>query len=58
MTYHPTDNGAFAVILNHRGENRLFALEIEKGYAVDKVYYGSATEINAYDACVFKITKA
>lgn len=56
-TYHPTEDGAFIVALNHYGDEKAFELKIKKGYSVEKVYYGEIGKIKPYDACIFKMAK-
>lgn len=56
LTYHPADDGAYVVILNHYNEKKEFTLELD-GYTVDKVYYGENGKIKPFDACVIKIKK-
>lgn len=57
FTYHPIDEGAYVVILNHFNEEKSFTLECNCGYKVEKIYYGSCEKIGAYDACVIKVRK-
>ncbi len=55
MTYHPTDTGIIAVLINHSAEDKNLKLEISDGYKIKKVYYGSETKINAFDACILEL---
>lgn len=55
-TYHPTEDGAYIVVLNHFAEDKEFTLEL-KDLSVEKVYYGENGKIKAYDACVIKLSK-
>lgn len=57
MTYHPSENGAYIVILNHYDKEKSFTMEIDKAYTLEKVFYGSVDKINAFDACILKINK-
>ena len=57
LTYHPTDDGAIVVVLNHYGDTKEFSVNTNGNFKTDKVYYGSTEKIGAYDACVFKIVK-
>ncbi|MBR2952132.1 MAG: cellulase family glycosylhydrolase [Clostridia bacterium] len=57
MTYHPTEDGAFAVILNHGAQEKEFSLNVKEGYALEKVYYGEVGRVLPYDACVLKIVR-
>ena len=56
-TYHPTEDGGFAVILNHYHDDKAFILTPDDGYAIDTIYYGSTDCVCAYDACVVKLKK-
>ena len=57
MTYHPAEDGAYAVILNHFKDDKAFTLSLDEGYCVEKVYYGNVGCVKAFDACVIKIGK-
>ena len=57
MTYHPSDDGGYVVLLNHYKDEKNFELKLNDGYTVEKVYYGENGKINPFDACVIKIKK-
>jgi len=57
MTYHPSDDAGYVVLLNHYKDEKNFELELNDGYTVEKVYYGENGKINPFDACVIKIKK-
>lgn len=57
LSCHEAEDGYYAVVLNHTGETKAFALELPTGYAVSKVYYGATDTVAPFDACVLKITK-
>lgn len=56
LTWHPDGDGAYAVLLNHHGEDQPVRLQAE-GYEIEKVYYGSLETVKAYDACVLRLKK-
>ena len=58
MTYHPAEDGGYVVLLNHYKDEKRFTLELDAGYAVDKVYYGDLNAVKAFDACVVKLKKS
>ncbi len=54
-TYHPTEDGMIAVIVNHHDTDKPFTLQTD--YTVSQVYYGSTDIVKAYDACVIRLTQ-
>lgn len=57
-TYHPSSDGGFVVILNHYADEKSFSLQLDEGYSVEKIYYGSGESVAPFDACVIKVTKS
>ena len=58
ITYHHAEDGSLYVILvNHSHEAQELNLTADPAYKLEKVYYGSAERIEAWDACVLKFTR-
>ncbi len=56
-TYHPLDDGAYVVAINHSGEQQTLTWELKEGYEIQSVLYGDAETVRAYDACVLQLKK-
>ena len=56
-TLHPQDNGYIVVALNLSDKCVDPQITLANGYYLDTVYHGDVNSIDAFDACVFKITK-
>ena len=58
ITYHHAEDGSLYVILvNHSHEAQELNLTADPAYKLEKVYYGNAERIEAWDACVLKFTR-
>ena len=55
ITYHPAQDGATVVVCNHSEQERPLSLILANHQAIDTVYYGDASTVKAWDACVFQI---
>lgn len=55
VTYHKTENGCVAVLVNHSEKPQKIAELLKDGTKIEKVHYGNADEIMPYDACVIEI---
>ena len=56
-TLHPDGDCYTLIILNHTAESLKTNLLLADTYRIEKVLYGNADKINAFDACVIKIKK-
>lgn len=57
ITHHATDNGEYAVIVNHTENDLSTDLTLKDGYAITETVYGSPDTVRAYDGCIIKIEK-
>lgn len=57
MTYHPENDGGYAVLLNFCSEDTDTGLSLKDGVEIEKVFYGNEKRVAAFDACVLKIRK-
>lgn len=56
-TLHYEKNGdLYLIITNHNSTKESFEISTH-GYELDRVFYGSASSVEPYDACVFKFKK-
>ena len=56
-TLHYEENGdLYLIITNHNSSKENFKISTH-GYGLDRVFYGSASSVEPYDACVFKFKK-
>ncbi len=57
VTYHPTENGMTVVVVNHTEQDKPLTVQTTDGYQLERVYYGQADCVKAYDACVLYYSK-
>ena len=57
FTYHPYDDGAYLVAINHTDSEKELNLKLKDGYKVDIVVYGDDKTIKPFDACIIKLKK-
>lgn len=55
VTYHRTEKGFIAVLINHSDKPYNLEYKWNGKWEIKKVHYGSAYEINPYDACIFEL---
>ncbi len=55
VTYHRTDSGVIAVLINHSDKLCNLEYTCNGKWEIKKVYYGSAEEIKPYDACIIEL---
>lgn len=58
FTYHPTRDGAYAVIINHSDTQKEIGLNLKNKFTLQSVIYGDDKIIKPFDACVLKLEKA
>ncbi len=56
VTYHPQADGMTVVVINHSAQNKPFTYTAA-GYRLERVCYGQADCVKAYDACVLQFRK-
>jgi len=56
-TYHPGDDFAYIVILNHSDEVKDYSIEIPENYHIDHICYGDKSTVSPFDAVIIKIVK-
>ena len=57
VTYHKTENGYIAVLVNHSENNAKLELSFNGNWQVSKEFYGRKDEIKAFDACVLELVE-
>ena len=55
FTYHPTDDGAYAVLINHSDTQKEINLDLKNNFSIESVIYGDKNIIKPYDACILKL---
>jgi hypothetical protein len=55
FTYHPTEDGAYVIAVNHSEEDKDPGFVFAPGCEVEQVIYGDMGQIKAYDAIVLKV---
>ncbi|MBR5235916.1 MAG: cellulase family glycosylhydrolase [Clostridia bacterium] len=55
LTYHDGEDGKYAVILNHSHEKKALDISFAKGFSIDKVIYGNAKSVGAWDGVILKL---
>lgn len=55
LTCHKGNDGYTVVVINHSDKRTSLDFSIKDGLYIDEVIYGSKENIEAFDACVFKI---
>lgn len=57
VTWHPVEDGAFAVLINHSDQAQELELKLAAGYRLERVYFGDGETIQPWNACVIKLVR-
>ena len=55
FTYHPSDDGAYVVVLNHSDAEKPFEITLKNGLEVKDIIYGELGKIKPFDAVIIKV---
>lgn len=57
VTLHEGENEYYCILVNYSDKKQKTMLNINEEYCVSEILYGNTSELEAYDACIFKLSK-